>query len=492
MGGLDEYRRKRDPERTPEPVPAPDATPRGDDDTFVIQEHHATALHWDVRLERDGVLVSWAVPRGLPTEPGSIRLAVHTEDHPIEYATFEGDIPKGEYGGGRMFIWDRGRYETEKWTDREVAVVLHGERVQGKYVFFKGGGKGGGKGGARGGREGERDWMVRRSDPPQDPDWEPLPEVIAPMLATPGALPSPADDANWAYEFKWDGVRALARVEGGRVQLTARNGGDITAGYPDLRQLGADLGSTQVILDGEIVALRDGRPSFAALQNRMHVSNPTQARRLAERYPVTYLIFDVLHIDGRSCLQLPYAQRRELLEALGLDGPRWQTSPSFPGDGAVILDAATQQQLEGVMAKRLTSRYQPGRRSADWLKITALRTAEVVIGGWRPGNGKRAGMIGSLMLGLPADGGLRYVGQVGTGFTEDVLQSLTTRLRGMERSRSPFVNEIPRDRAVGARWVEPDLVGEVVFREWTPDGRLRIASWRGLRPDKSPDTLTAP
>ncbi len=486
MSGLDEYRRKRDPERTPEPIPAqeqsePDATPRGDDDTFVIQEHHATALHWDVRLERDGVLVSWAVPRGLPTEPGSIRLAVHTEDHPIEYATFEGDIPKGEYGGGRMFIWDRGRYETEKWTDTEVAVVLHGQRVRGRYVFFKGGHKGG-----------ERDWMVRRSDPPQDPDWEPLPDAIAPMLATPGSLPPSADDATWAYEFKWAGVRALARVEGGRVQLAARNGGDITASYPELRALGADLGSTQLIVDGEIVALRDGRPSFAALQNRMHVNNATQARRLAKRHPVTYLIFDLLHLDGRSCLALPYSQRRELLEALGLDGPSWQTSPSFPGDGALILEAAAQQQLEGVVAKRMASRYLPGRRSPDWLKITSLRTAEVVIGGWRPGNGKRAGMLGSLMLGLPGEDGLRYVGQVGTGFSEGVLKALTERLRGMERPDSPFVNEVPSDRAAGAHWVEPELVGEVVFRELTPDGRLRIASWRGLRPDKTPDTLTPP
>lgn len=480
MSGLDEYRRKRDPERTPEPVPADDATARGDD-TFVIQEHHASRLHWDVRLERGGVLVSWAVPRGLPREPGTIRLAVHTEDHPMEYATFEGDIPKGEYGGGRMFIWDHGRYETEKWTDTEVAVVLHGQRVRGRYVFFR-----------RGRDASPRDWMVRRSDPPQDPDWEAMPDSIPPMLATPGELPPAADDADWAYEFKWDGVRALTRVEGGRVQVTARNGGDITATYPELRALGLALGSTEVVLDGEIVALRDGRPSFAALQNRMHVGNPTQARRLAEQQPVTYLVFDLLHLDGRSCLPLPYAQRRELLEALNLDGPRWQTAPSFPGDGALILEAATAQRLEGVVAKRMSSRYLPGRRSPEWIKITSLRTAEVVVGGWRPGNGKRAGLIGSLMLGLPFDDGLRYVGQVGTGFTEDVLVSLTERLRGLERPSSPFVDEVPRERAAGAHWVEPTLVGEVVYRELTPDGRLRIASWRGLRPDRSPSDVRPP
>ena len=480
MSGLEDYRRKRDPERTPEPVPAADdALPRGGDDTFVIQEHHARRLHWDVRLERGGVLASWAVPRGLPATPGDIRLAVHTEDHPMEYATFEGDIPKGEYGAGRMTIWDRGRYETLKWSDREVAVVLHGQRVQGRYVFFR----------STRTNDGDRDWMVRRSDPPTDPDWQPLPESMTPMLATPGPLPK--DDVHWAYEFKWDGVRALAIVDGGRVQLIARSGHDITTAYPELRALGEQLGSTQVLLDGEIVAMREGRPSFAALQNRMHVANAAQARRLAEQLPVTYLIFDVLHLEGRSTLGLPYAQRRELLESLELDGPRWQTTPSFPAEGALVLQAATEQRLEGVVAKRATSRYHPGRRSPDWVKVTTEHTVEVVIGGWRPGNGRRAGLVGSLLLGVPADegDGLRYVGQVGTGFTEEMLRTTTAMLADRPRKTSPFVTPVPADRARGARWVEPELVGEVVFREWTPDGRMRLPSWRGLRPDKSPDDL---
>lgn len=483
MGGLDDYRRKRDPARTPEPVPeAAPERPSGDTgrgDAFVIQEHHARRLHWDVRLERDGVLVSWAVPKGLPAEPGQIRLAVHTEDHPMEYATFEGTIPAGEYGGGRMTIWDSGTYETEKWTDHEVAVVLHGGRVDGRYVFFRG---------PHGEPGRERDWMVRRSDPPP-PGWTPLPDVPAPMLASPGTLP--ADDEAWAFEFKWDGVRALARVEGGRVQLVARSGHDITASYPELRPLGNQLGSTQVILDGEIVAMRDGRPSFAALQHRMHVANAAQARRMAEQQPVTYLIFDLLHLDGTSCLSLPYEQRRALLEELALDGPRWQTAPSFSGDGEVILVAAREQRLEGVVAKRLSSRYHPGRRSPEWVKVTTDRTMEVVIGGWRPGNGKREGVIGSLLVGLPAEGGLRYVGQVGTGFTDPVLRLITDRLTAIERPASPFVTEVPADRAKGAHWVEPSLVGEVLFREWTPDGRMRLPVWRGLRPDRTPDSISA-
>src|SRR5256885_10536932 len=233
---LDEYRKKRDKDRTPEPVPAEGALPTGNDNTFVIQEHHARRLHWDVRLERGGVLVSFAVPKGLPDVPGDIRLAVHTEDHPMEYATFEGDIPKGEYGGGRMFIWDRGRYETLKWSDRELQIVFHGSRVQGKYTFF------------HGGKE-AKDWMVPRSDPPSHTDWETLPELIEPMLAVPGSLPPAAQDEDWAYELKWDGVRALARVEGARLRLHARKGNDITARYPDLHAPAEDPRRRHASLD---------------------------------------------------------------------------------------------------------------------------------------------------------------------------------------------------------------------------------------------------
>ncbi len=469
MAGLDEYRRKRDAARTPEPVPADEPLPTGNNDTFVIQEHHATRLHWDVRLERDGVLVSWAVPKGLPDVPGDIRLAVHTEDHPMEYATFSGEIPKGEYGGGRMFIWDRGHYETLKWSDREVAVVFAGERAKGRYTFFRSG-------------KDSKDWMVRRSEPPLSPGFLRLPELVEPMLASPGTLPE--DESDWSYEFKWDGVRALARVEGGRLRLHSRKGNDITVTYPELRSLGEELGSTQVWLDGEIVALRDGRPSFPALQQRMHVHNDRQARNLASSVPVTYLVFDVLYLDGKSCVDLPYEQRRELLAGLELQGPNWNISPTFDGDGAAVVATARDQELEGVIAKRRSSRYYPGRRTADWVKITEVLTIEVLIGGWRPGEGRRAGTIGSLMLGVPTDAGLRYVGQVGTGFTDEALAALHKQLKPLVRKENPFANEVPRDRAKGATWLSPEVVGEVEFRNWTPDGRLRAPSWRGLRADK--------
>ncbi len=260
-----------------------------------------------------------------------------------------------------------------------------------------------------------------------------LPELVEPMLASPGALPPAGQDDEWAYEFKWDGVRALARVEGGRLQLFSRKGNDITVTYPELRVLGEELGSTQVWLDGEIVAMEDGRPSFPALQQRMHVQNDRQARNLANAVPVTYLIFDVLYLDGKSCVDLPYAERRRLLEGLELRGPHWNTSPSYAAEGTAMVETAREQELEGVVAKRLTSRYFPGRRTPDWIKIKEVTTIEVLIGGWRPGEGRRSGAIGSLMLGVPTDAGLRYVGQVGTGFTDKALAALGEQLEPLER-----------------------------------------------------------
>lgn len=471
---LEQYRNKRRKGHTPEPLPsATIASTEGHGDTFVVHEHHARNLHWDVRLERDGRLISFAVPKGLPTEPGTVRLAVRTEDHPLEYSTFSGEIPKGEYGGGHMSIWDRGTYETLKWGESKVSIVLHGERVHGKYVFF---------------RTRESDWSVVRSDPPDDPEWTPIPSLLKPMLAVTGSLPDPEEDSDWAYEFKWDGVRALARVEGGRVTLFSRRGDDITGIYPELRALGEDLGSTQAWLDGEIVAFRDGRPHFATLQGRIN-AGAQKARRLSQRSPVTYLVFDLLHLDGHSCMGLPYWQRRNLLEQLDITGEHWRTPPSFPGDGRAVAEAAAEQRLEGVVAKRLDSPYRPGERSVDWRKITELRTLEVVIGGWRQGRGRRSDTFGSLLLGIPNDGRLQYIGQVGTGFDEDALHALTSRLHRLERRTSPFSEALPKDRTSGAHWVSPRLVGEVAFKSWTDDGRLRAPTWRGLRPDRDPEEL---
>ena len=467
---LDRYRSKRDAARTPEPVPPPGPLEPGDNEVFVVQEHHASALHWDFRLERDGVLVSWAVPKGLPLDPASNRLAVPTEDHPLEYAEFEGDIAEGEYGGGRVVLWDRGTYETEKWDDREVKVVLHGSRVEGRYVLF---------------RTGDRAWMMHRMSPPPE-GWEPLPDRIAPMMATlRDSLPP--DDAQWGFEMKWDGVRAVVHVDGGRPRALSRNDIDITASYPELRSMAESMGATQAVLDGELVALDDsGRPSFERLQRRMHVQGEAQVRRLMRSVPVTYLVFDLLHLDGRSTVDLPYRQRRELLEALDLNGASWRTPPAWFGDGASVMTASTEQGLEGVVAKRLDSVYRPGRRADTWVKVKNLRTQEVVVGGWKPGEGRREGTIGSLLLGIPGEGGLQYAGKVGTGFTGSSLRDLEHLLAPHEVEASPFAGTVPAADARQAHWVAPEVVGEVRFSEWTRDGRLRHPAWRGLRPDKSP------
>ncbi|MEZ0075956.1 DNA polymerase ligase N-terminal domain-containing protein [Planotetraspora sp. GP83] len=322
---LEPYRGKRDPRRTREPIPEEGPLPHGDDDTFVIQEHHARSLHWDLRLERDGVLVSWAIPKGLPPDPGTNHLAVHTEDHPMEYAQFEGEIPQGEYGGGTMTIWDRGRYETEKWSDREVKVVLRGSRASGRYVLFQ----------TRG-----RNWMIHRMDPP-DGSWRPAPAPLAPMTPVTRAK-APRDVDRYAWEFAWGGSRALAYVEGGRLTLRSADGADVTGKHGWLRTMAPSFGSRGVVLDGEIVAL-GGTP--------------------------VYVCYDVVYDDGRVLLGEPYERRRATLDELAIGGPRWQTAPSWPGQAQAVRRAAKEQGLPGVVGKRLDSPYEPGEKSPSWVFI---------------------------------------------------------------------------------------------------------------------------
>ncbi|MGY1643126.1 non-homologous end-joining DNA ligase [Geodermatophilus sp. SYSU D00703] len=473
---LAEYRAKRDPARTAEPVPpAGAALPAGSGDTFVVQEHHTPRrtgerVHWDLRLERDGVLKSWAVPKGPPTTAGPSRLAVPTEDHPLEYATFEGTIAAGVYGGGEVRIWDAGRYATEKWADDHVTVAFDGRRLRGRYVLF---------------RLADGTWNVRKLDPA--PPEAPV-EVPSPMLATLGELPPAAQDARWGYEFKWDGVRAVSVVQDGALTLWARSGTEITVRYPELGRLPAALVGHDAVLDGEVVALDEqGRPDFGALQGRMHRTGP-EVLRLAAAAPVTYLVFDLLAWDGERLLDLPYAQRRERLDALGIGGQCWVGTPWFRGGGAAVLAASRENGLEGVVAKRLDSPYRPGLRGPDWRKVKNVRTQAVVVGGWRPGQGRRAGGVGSLLVGLHDDEGrFVYAGHVGTGFTAQALRDLAELVT--PRSTSPFAGDLPREVSRDARWVEPDLVGEVAFAVWTADGRMRHPSWRGLRDDLAPEDV---
>jgi bifunctional non-homologous end joining protein LigD len=439
---------------------------------FVIQEHHARSLHWDLRLERDGVLVSWALPKGLPESPDQNHLAVHTEDHPLEYATFEGEIPRGEYGGGQMTIWDHGVYDTEKWTEKEVKFVLHGTKASGDFVLFQ---------------TKDRNWMIHRHGPSTRTD--PLPTSIKPMLAVSGSLP--ADDEHWAFEIKWDGVRTILFVEGGRVRAQSRNDLDVTAAFPELADLGKFLGMTTCVLDGEVVALgEDGRPSFARLQHRMHVANQREAKRRAASDPVSFVAFDLLYIDGHMITEETYDERRARLEALHLAGETFTTTETFRDvSGRDILDAATANGLEGVVAKRRDSTYRPGRRGPDWVKVKSFHTQEVVIGGWTDGRGEREGGLGALLLGIPGDGGLRYVGKVGTGFSERARRELLEDLDPLVVKRSPFDTPLPARETSGAHFVRPSLVGEVAYGEWTPAGRLRHPIWRGMRPDKKPNQV---
>ena len=305
------------------------------------------------------------------------------------------------------------------------------------------------------------------------------------MLAVAGELP--AEDSGWAYEMKWDGIRAIAGVGGGAVTLRSRSGRDITASYPDLAGLaGAVAGSA--VLDGEIVAFGGGTwPSFEALQQRMNVSSPAQLRQLAAQIPVSFLAFDLLAAGEESLLAEPYERRRARLDALGLDGPRWQTPPAFTGvPGAQVKAISVQHGLEGIMAKRLASRYEPGRRSPNWRKIKNVRRQEFVVGGWKPGEGARADLVGSLVVGVQGPAGLTYAGHVGTGFSDEALRMLTVRLAPLRRGSSPFGGTVPPEHARGAVWVEPVLVIEAAFAQWTGSGRLRAASYQGLRPDKDP------
>jgi bifunctional non-homologous end joining protein LigD len=470
--GLEAYRGKRDFEATPEPAgdaPEPESRRR-----FVVQEHSARAMHWDLRLEHEGTLASWAVPKGIPADPKRNNLAVRTEDHPLEYLDFHGEIPAGHYGAGTMRIFDRGTFELHKWRDAEVMVTFHGERVRGKYVLFKTGGK---------------NWMIHRMDPPEDPDREPMPEQIAPMLAR-TAKDLPVGD-NWAYEIKWDGVRAIGYADGGRLRLESRNGNNVTSRYPELRALGRALGTHEAIIDGEVVALDEqGRPSFQRLQRRMHLTSEGMVRRLSQSEPVVYMIFDLLWLDGHSLLALTYDERRAKLAELELAGPTWQAPAHHVGNGAALLEASKAQGLEGLVAKRRDCPYIPGRRSQGWVKVKNVRNTDVVVGGWVGGDGGRLGKIGALVIGFTTDDGeLRYAGKVGTGFNESELKRLQGIVDPLARDTSPFTGPQPEK---ATHFIEPTLVASVDYGDVTDAGTLRHPVYKGLRDDLDPTDAIAP
>ncbi|MFP2990761.1 ATP-dependent DNA ligase [Mycobacterium intracellulare] len=448
---LTKYRSMRDASKTPEPVPA--AKPAvGQGNTFVIQEHHARRLHYDFRLERDGVLVSWAVPKNLPETTSVNHLAVHTEDHPLEYGGFEGVIPKGEYGAGKVIIWDSGTYDAEKFLDDEVIVNLHGSKISGRYALIQTNGD---------------QWLAHRMKDQKVFEFD----TIAPMLATHGSVTA-LKAGQWAFEGKWDGYRLLIEADHGAFRVRSRRGREATQEYRELRWLADDLADHHVVLDGEAVVLdSSGVPNFHEMQNRGRGSR------------VEFWAFDLLYLDGRSLLRARYRDRRKLLEMLAA-GSRLIVPDLLPGDGREALEHSAERGWEGVIAKKRDSTYQPGRRSSSWIKDKHWNTQEVVIGGWKAGEGGRSSGIGSLLMGIPTAGGLHFAGRVGTGFTDRDLANLKKTLAPLHTDESPFDPPLPRSEARGVTYVRPELVGEVRYSEWTPDDRLRQSSWRGLRPDK--------
>ncbi len=461
---LETYRAKRDFGKTGEPRGGDGA---GSSGRFVVQQHDARRLHWDLRLEHDGVLVSWALPRGIPDHPDENRLAVHTEDHPLEYLDFHGEIPKGEYGAGTMEVWDTGTYEAEKFREGEVIATFSGERLNGRYALFS----------TRG-----NDWLMHRMDPPADPTYEPMPDRLTPMLARSGPLPR--DEEKWGFEVKWDGIRTVAFLDHGHITLQGRNFTDFTPRYPEVRPLARELGARRVILDGEIVAFdAEGRPSFERLQTRMHLASDSAVKRRMRDTPVTYVAFDLLYLDGHATFSLTYEQRRELLEALELEGPAWRVPAYHRGEGTALLEATRKLGIEGVVAKRLDSTYDQGRRAGAWVKVKNVNEQDVVIGGWTRGEGGRSSTLGALVAGVYDDGKLTYVGKVGTGFTEQTLGLLQRELEPLRTESSPFEGRQPPK---GTVFVEPKLVARVELREWTRSGTMRAPSFKGLRDDVDP------
>jgi bifunctional non-homologous end joining protein LigD len=462
---LAEYKRKRDPKKTPEPAAEArrKETHRRKEPIFVVQRHDARRLHYDFRLERDGALASWAVPKGVPLEPGQQHLAVHVEDHPLEYATFEGEIPKGQYGAGSVEIWDNGTYELlEEKKDGGLTVRLHGKRLEGTYALVPAKLSGDPK-----------NWLILRKKDESAPAPR-TPRKYAAMSATLSDKVPRGDD--WLYEIKWDGYRIVATVSGGEPELRTRRDQDYTQRFENVaRELVKALKTPDCVVDGEVCALdEDGRPSFSAMQQ----GKPGT--------PIVYYVFDVLEVEGEPVIDLPLEERRKRLEKL-LDKRNRivKFSESFD-DGDALLAAAEKQKLEGIMAKRRGSRYLPGRRSREWLKVKGHGRQEFVISGYTRGQGRRAGTLGSLVLATYQGGDLVYVGNVGTGFNDREIDRLLKKMRPLERDTPPFreVPKMPRIRKGDVTWVEPKLVAEVEFVEWTHDGRLRAPAYKGLREDK--------
>jgi bifunctional non-homologous end joining protein LigD len=562
---LEEYRRKRDFARTPEPrggegVPAGAQTPATGrfpgwenlpaGHRFCVQMHRATRLHFDFRLEHRGVLLSWAVPKGPTLDPQQRRYAVHVEDHPIEYGDFEGVIPSG-YGAGTVELWDAGTFEWLKETAEDpdaslrrgdLKFSLDGQKLHGEFALVRLGGRGRRRRGAEVPEptpEEDRDWLlIKKRDAfavpgfdamqldwsvktgrslaeiaatvdgdtwdasglhpgrATDPSGPSLAEVLAstperrlptslrPMLAVPVA--EPFSRPGWLFEMKYDGVRALATVRDGAVQLRGRHGREETARYPELAALAGALRATEAVVDGEIVALdEEGRPSFERLQRRINVTGSRQVARAAAEVPASLEAFDLLHLDGHDLRDLPLRLRKRLLRELLTDNGEVRYADHLEDDGEALFAAIRERGLEGMVGKRGDSRYEGGKRSTAWLKVKAWCEQDCIICGLTAGRGGRTGSIGSLVLGVYDAGRLVHVGQAGSGLDEEMIELLRRRLEPLRVEQSPF--DPPPSIPQPVTWVRPELVCTVRFTEWTSAGTLRHPVFRGLRPDARPE-----
>ncbi|HYI23449.1 MAG TPA: DNA ligase D, partial [Candidatus Limnocylindrales bacterium] len=531
---LETYRRKRDFKKTPEPAGDVGPTaPPPEGRRFVVQRHRASRLHYDFRLEIDGVLMSWAVPRGPSLNPDERRMAVHVEDHPISYYDFEGVIPKGEYGGGDVIVWDWGTFEPEETDDPGKAVGkgelkfrLDGQKLRGRFTLVK----------TRGTKSGPDDWLlIHKRDDEADSEWDvdklprsvktgrtndevlagkdavwdsaapaeeasidlagakeaPLPDFVEPMKATMGD--APFDDPDWLFELKLDGYRVEAIVDNGKVRLWTRNKQDAARYFPDLAAAKPTwIKADTAILDGEVVALdREGRPTFSLLQDRAGMGRfgprPADANKSRKRHddfvaPVVYYVFDLIYLDGRMLTDVPLEQRKRLLRSVLRDHAQVRYGSHIENDGKQFYEVVAEQGLEGLIAKLRTSRYEPGRRARSWLKIKIRREQEVVVVGYEPGKGARAA-LGSLILAVNEADGLHYAGEVGSGLGNRTISQLKAELDATKVDEPPVV-DAPRIK--GAVWSEPRLVIRVEFSEWTDDGLLRQAAYKGLEIGKDP------
>lgn len=455
---LKSYEEKRSFDRTPEPPPA---VAVGEGNAFVVHRHHASRLHYDLRLEQEGVLKSWAVPKGLPPRPGIIRLAVATEDHPLEYLNFEGTIPKGQYGGGDMWIFARGKYTITKTKKDGFYVRLTSKELTAEYSTH---------------RTKENEWILQRVDKPQV-DW--LRDPIEPMLAQ--SADSPPRSGDYLYEVKWDGIRALIAVDEGHVRIHTRKQHDITQRFPELLIPERAFRVTSALFDAEIVVLDEaGKPVFKDAIHRVQQATPAGIERARAKFPVVCYVFDCLYLDGRPIVGEPLVRRRAWMkDAIKKDTP-YRVS-EIVDDGEGLFNAARAMGLEGIMAKDRTSTYQPGKRTPQWIKIKTRQTIDCIILGYTKGKGDREELFGALQLAVMDNGSLRYVGKAGSGFDTKSMKEILGQLRKLNPIKRP-IKEKPLDDAQTV-WLEPTLMCEVQYASWTKDNMLREPVFVRLRPD---------